>query len=62
VVLPALIGHIVLMVLALAAAHALGVAARPPPRTRAATPWRSSPSSSLLLVVGGILAIGRSIV
>lgn len=57
---PALIGHIVMMVLALAAAHGLRVGAK-----RAATEERRvtlllvAVVLPLVLVVGGILAIGR---
>lgn len=60
---PALIGHITLMVLALLSAHGLGIAAR-----RATTDTRRYNLAlfavvvPLLLIVGGIMAIGRSLV
>ena len=60
---PALIGHIALMVLALAAAHALAIAGR-----RATSDSRRYALAllavvvPLLLIVGGITAIGRPLV
>lgn len=59
----ALIGHIVMMVLAAAAAHGLRVWAR----RSAADPERYTRAAlavvvPLVLIVGGILAIGRSVV
>jgi len=60
---PALIGHIVMMVLALAVAHGLGIASR-----RANTESRRYSQAllavvlPLLLIIGGVTAIGRSLV
>lgn len=59
---PALIGHIVMMVLAAVAAHAASVVARRAPEVRRAHGIRLvGVAGSLLLIVGGIMAIGRSV-
>lgn len=59
---PALMGHIALMVLALVVAHGLGVAARRAP-TDTARYGRAllAVVLPLILVVGGIMAIGRAV-
>lgn len=57
---PALMGHITMMVLALVAAHGLRVAARRAPTDgRRRTFALLAVAVPLVLVVGGILAIGR---
>lgn len=60
---PALMGHLVMMILALAAAHGFSIALRRRP------PERQTPAflllgvcATVLLIVGGILAIGRSVI
>ena len=59
----ALIGHIVMMVLAVAAAHALSVMARKATDARRAMMLRlAGVGVSLVLIIDGIMAIGRSVV
>lgn len=59
----ALIGHIVMMVLAVAAAHVLSVMARKATDARRAMMLRlAGVGVSLVLIIGGIMAIGRSVV
>lgn len=59
---PALMGHLTLMLLAVLVAHATSVLARNSEDARRATKLRlAGIALSLLLVVGGILAIGRSV-
>jgi hypothetical protein len=59
---PALIGHIVMMVLAAAAAHAGSVIARKREPARPGAPVRvGAIVLSLILIVGGIMAIQRSV-
>jgi hypothetical protein len=58
---PALIGHIVLMVLAAAVVHGASIANRRAPRGRFGL-FALAAAISLLLIVGGIMAIGRSVV
>jgi hypothetical protein len=59
---PALIGHLTMMVLAVAVAHAIAVMLkRRPPERR--SPWLQFAGAAvpLVLIVGGILAIGRAV-
>lgn len=58
----ALIGHIVMMILAVAAAHVASVMARKSTDARRAMIIRTAGvAASLVLVIGGIMAIGRDI-
>lgn len=60
---PQLIGHIVMMVLAAAAAHTFSVVQkRRPPERRSFAFQFAGLALALVLIVGGILAIGRSVV
>lgn len=60
---PPLIGHIVMMLFAAAAAQIpSSVMKRRPPEERTYTPHAVATAVALLLVVGGVLAIGRSVV
>lgn len=59
---PALAGHITMMVLAAATAHVTSVLARRRPPERAHRVTALGVGLSLLLIVGGILAIGRAVV
>jgi hypothetical protein len=59
-VYPALIGHIVMMIAAAAAAH-LGVIVYRRRRQATLLPLLIGLGSSLLLMVGGILALGRGV-
>jgi hypothetical protein len=60
---PALIGHIAMMVLAAAVAHAGSVLARRREPARAGAPIRLATAAlALLLIVGGIMAIQRPVV
>lgn len=60
---PALIGHLVLMVATVAVAHLLSVTLkRRPPERRTPALAATGVGITLLLIVGGILAIGRPLV
>ncbi len=60
---PQLMGHITMMVLALIVAHGVSIAhRRRPPERRSARLLVGGVVVSLVLVVGGILAIGRPII
>jgi hypothetical protein len=57
---PALIGHLVMMVAAVAVAHLLAVAIRKrPPERRTPALAATGVAICLLLIVGGILSLGR---
>ena len=59
---PALIGHIAMMVLAVVVAHAAGVISRKTAEARKAHSLRlAGVLGALVLILGGIMAIGRSI-
>ena len=59
---PALIGHIAMMVLAVVVAHAAGVISRKTTEARKAHSMRlAGVLGALVLILGGIMAIGRSI-
>ena len=59
---PALIGHIAMMLLAVVVAHAASVLARKAPDPRRAHAMRlAGVLGALVLILGGIMAIGRSI-
>jgi hypothetical protein len=58
-----LVGHIVMMVLAAVVAHGFGVALkRRPPERQTAGVQLAGNALALVLIIGGILAIGRPIV
>jgi hypothetical protein len=60
---PALMGHLTMMVLALVVMHTtMIVLRRRPPERQSAAVLLAGIITSLVLVVGGILAIGRSVV
>ncbi len=60
---PALMGHLTMMVLAVAVAHAFSaVLRRRPPEQRSLTAQLAGILLPLVLIVGGILAIGRPVV
>lgn len=60
---PALIGHLTMMILAVAVAHGTGVLLRRrPPERRSPAIQLAGFLLALILVIGGIQAIGRSIV
>jgi hypothetical protein len=60
---PAVIGHIVMMVSAVALAHLLAVAIRKrPPERRTPALAATGVGICLVLIVGGILSIGRALV
>lgn len=59
---PALIGHLVMMLLAAAVAHGASITARRPEQAaRAATIRLAGVAVALLLIVGGIVSIGRAV-
>lgn len=58
---PALLGHILMMLLAVAAAHGAAVAARRAEPRRAERIRLLGVLVALALIVGGVLAIGRSL-
>ena len=60
---PALWGHITMMVLAVAVAHITSIVnRRRPPERRTHTTAALGTAGSLILIVGGIMAIGRTLV
>ena len=60
---PALWGHITMMVLAVAVAHITSIVnRRRPPERRSHTAAAIGTAGSLILIIGGIMAIGRSLI
>lgn len=60
---PALIGHLTMMALAVVVAHAtMAVLKRRPPERRSPALQLGGTVLALVLIVGGILAIGRSVI